>query len=134
MNQGGIKVLLMGEDARGSSFLSRHLEQRGCQCWFATSTEEGLSLAARHAFHLVLSTSPMQQANPILSLLTGSDCSVFYCLPLEDSCWWLPLVRNGQKCLGAPALRPSEFVGLLDEVLREIDLNGVTALNQLQEV
>src|SRR5271154_5439931 len=35
--------------------------------------------------------------------LGGSNSTVFYSCPIEDGCWWLPLVRCGQKCLGAPA-------------------------------
>lgn len=132
MNAGGLNVLLVGESAKGSSFLSQQLERHGCHCWFARSIQEALSLVDLHEFHLVLSTSPLQQTNPILPLLRHSDCSVFYSLPVEDGCWWLPLVRNGSKCLGAPALRPSEFIGLLDEIVKQAEARAAEA--ELQEV
>jgi hypothetical protein len=134
MNHRCINVLLVGESAKGSSFLSRQLERHGCCCWFASSMQEALSLVDRHAFHLVLGTSPMQQANPLLSLLGDSDCNVFYSLPVEDGCWWLPLVRNGRKCLGTPALRPSEFVGLLDEIVKQAEAKTLPMEKELQEV
>jgi hypothetical protein len=134
MNQGSVKVLLLGESEIGSSFLLRRLEQRGCRCWYARSAEEGFALFDRHGFHLILSTSPLRKANPLLALLGESNCTVYYCYPVEDSCWWLPLMHHGQKCLGAPALRPSEFVDALDQMVREIQLEGMAAAKEPQEV
>ena len=119
MRRNIVRVLLLGESEKGSSFLARFLEQRGCHCWFASSTEEGLTLFGRYKFHLVLSTRPLRQANSMVARLGESSCSVFYCQPVEDGCWWLPLVDHGRKCLGAPALRPSEFVSALGQIVNE---------------
>lgn len=57
-------------------------------------------------------------------LLNGATSRAFYCLPVEDGCWWLPLMCCGEKCLGAPAFRPSEFVGELDRVVQQIRLGA----------
>lgn len=120
MSQDSVRVLLLGESEMGSSYLARFLEQRGCNCWFAKSTEEGLTLFDRYKFQLVLSTKPLRLANAMVAALGDSSCSVFYCQPVEDGCWWLPLIDHGKKCLGAPALRPSEFVSALGRIVREI--------------
>jgi hypothetical protein len=41
----------------------------------------------------------------------------------------------GQKCLGAPALRPREFIGVLDHSLKEMRANYfVVVPKRLQEV
>jgi hypothetical protein len=120
MSQQSVRVLLLGESEKGSSFLARFLEQRGCNCWFAKSAEEGLTLFDKYKFQLVLSTRPLRLANPMVARLGESSCSAFYCQPVEDGCWWLPLVDHGKKCLGAPALRPSEFVSTLDQIVRGI--------------
>ncbi len=125
MIQARVNVLLLGESERGSSYLLRRLQERGCHCSFATSAEEALALFDRHAFHLILSTSPLHQANPSIALLGESNCSAFYCYPVEDDCWWLPLVRRGQECEAVPALRPSEFFSLLDQLVREIKLADI---------
>jgi hypothetical protein len=124
MIQTNVNVLLLGESESGFSYLLRRLQERGCHCSFATSAEEALALFDRHAFHLILSTSPLHQANPSIALLGESNCNAFYCYPVEDGCWWLPLVRRGQEC-EAPALRPSEFVSLLDQLVRDIKLGGI---------
>jgi hypothetical protein len=120
MSQQSVRVLVLGESEKGSSHLARFLEQRGCNCWFAKSAEEGLRLLDTYKFQIVLSTRPLPQANPMVARLAESRCTVFCCQPVEDGCWWLPLVDHGKKCLGAPALRPSEFVGTLGQIVKEI--------------
>jgi hypothetical protein len=35
-------------------------------------------------------------------------------------CRWVPLLRLGEECFGAPALRPSEFAHALVVALKEI--------------
>ena len=57
---------------------------------------------------------------PLADLLVGSNTTLVYSYPVESGCYWLPAVRNGQSCWGARAMRPSEFVAYLDDILREI--------------
>jgi len=128
MNQEGIKVLLLGESAMGASLLLRRLEQRGCRCWFAVSPEEGIDLFNQHVFHLILNTGPVGRANSMIALLGEANCSVYCAYPVEDSCLWLPLMDHGRKCLGAPALRPSEFLVVLDDLITEIESEQLVAL------
>jgi hypothetical protein len=125
MSQDSFRVLILGESEKGSSYLAWHLEHHGCQCWFARSTEEALALFGRYKFQLVLSTKPLRLANTMVARLEESSCSVFYCQPVEDDCWWLPLMDHGRKCMGAPALRPSEFVSVLDQLVGEIESTAV---------
>lgn len=133
MSQEAVRVLLLGESAKISSHLLLHLEQRGCHCWFATSAEQGIALFNKYKFHLILGTSPMHQATRMISLLGRSSCSVFYAHAVEDGCWWLPLMKDGQKCLGAPAVRPGEFVCVLDQTLKEIRVKHFAAPKRPQE-
>jgi len=129
-----VRALLLGESAKASSHLLSHLEQRGCHCWFATSAEQGVALFNKHRFHLILSTSPVGQATRMISLLGRSNCHAFYAYPVENGCWWLPLMNGGQECLGAPALRPREFAGVLDQILEEIRASHFAAPKRPREV
>ena len=133
MSRPAANVLLLGESARGSSYLQSHLEQLGCACAFATSSEEAIALIDRHAFHLILITNPLHETDPLVAALSESDCTVYFSYPVEDGCWWLPLVHHGQKCLGTPAVRPSEFVGLLDRLVKEIESNEAAVPRDLLE-
>lgn len=115
-----VKVLVIGETRHGSSYLLGQLESRGCRCWFAQSSRESMDLFALHSFNLILSTVPLHLRDPLLDKLSGSDCAVYCSFPVEDSCWWIPVVHRGRKCLGTPALRPSEFLGELGKMVKKI--------------
>lgn len=134
MSQAAVRVLLLGECARGSFHLLWHLEQRGCRCWFATSAKEALELFHQYKFQLILSTSPVRQATQMISLLGRSNCSVFYAYPVEQGCWWLPLMNRGQECFGAPALRPNEFACALDQELERIRARYFAAPKRFSDV
>jgi hypothetical protein len=55
----------------------------------------------------------------LLVALAGLPVTVFLCLPVENSCFWLPAIDGGTECLGLlPALRPSEFASTLVEMVR----------------
>jgi hypothetical protein len=120
MHQGILRVLVIGETENGSSYLRGQLEMLGCVCWFARSAQESIALFGQHSFHLILSTAPLYQDNPLLVELGDSNCTVFNSCPVEDGCWWVPLVRRGQRCSGAPALRSSEFIIELSQMLKRI--------------
>jgi len=128
VNSDCVNVLVLGESAKRPSSLLRRLQKWGCDCSFATSTEEALALIHHHSFRLILSTLPLHGRDPLLGQLGESDCTVFFTCPLEDGCWWVPLMRHGQKCLGTPALLPSEFAELLPRLVKEIAAEG-SAIN-----
>jgi hypothetical protein len=52
--------------------------------------------------------------------LSGSRASLFYMLPVEVGCWWVPVLRVGLDCLGSPALRHGEIFDALNEIVDEI--------------
>ena len=115
-------VLLIGETAQGSSYLSIRMETRGCECSFASSCREAFLILRGRKFDLVLCPTTLRDGSlhSIMSLLEGSGTTVFFSCMVEDGCWWLPALRCGQKCFGSPALRPSEFVTLLDETNKQL--------------
>jgi hypothetical protein len=115
-----VRVLLVGESAKGSWSLLQRLEKQGCECHVAASCGDAARLSADDAFDLVLCTDQMEEIRALTESLVGSATTVFRRHPVEDSCWWLPAVRAGRKCLGAPALRPGEFACFLDGLVDEI--------------
>ncbi|HEV2386096.1 MAG TPA: hypothetical protein VGS20_02465 [Candidatus Acidoferrales bacterium] len=119
MADSGVKVLLLSSNPDNSLALRFYLEERGCQCWHARTTEQALELFHLHGFHLILSAHPVPQTDPLLDRLGGSDCTMFYRMAVEDGSWWLPFVLHGRNCLGAPALHPNQFLEVLDLAVRE---------------
>jgi hypothetical protein len=122
MKEEKLSVLLIGESERSFSHIEGRLEKSGCQCRFAKSYEEAHESLRNSNFDIVLSViHPRDNAiSSIADSLAGRPASFFYALPVEESCWWLPALRHGERCIGAPALRPSEFSMELDEVVAEI--------------
>jgi hypothetical protein len=77
-------------------------------------------MLSSHPVDLVLSNTHLSDGSGfgLLVALDGLPVSAFLCLAVEDSCFWLPAIDGGKECLGLPALRPSEFASLLDELAR----------------
>jgi len=116
------KVLLVGENPQGSSYLEKRLRGRGCECEFAASYKEACSLLGTEDFDLVLSPIRLRDGSlyPLIGLFDGSGTTLFYFQTVEDGCWWLPALRHGHNCFGSSAMRPGEFVVELDEAIEEI--------------
>jgi len=125
MHTGRVEVLLVVEDESGATALLRFLEDRGCHCFTLVSTHQlGNSLRDRElsAFDLVLSTTPLRQSDPLVRMLHGMKCKIFYRLPVEHGCWWVPLEGESHKRVGHPALRRTEFYQALEKMLHEMKL------------
>jgi CheY-like chemotaxis protein len=117
-----LRALLIGESCQGSAHLVKLLEGHGCECSFATSYQEACSLLGARPFDLVLSPIRLRDCSifPLVGLLQGSGVTLFYFQLVEDGCWWLPALRSGRACFGSHALRPSEFVVSLNEIVAEL--------------
>jgi hypothetical protein len=120
MNEASIRVLLISETEHGCSNLRGRMELRNYRCWFASSFDEAAEHFRKQSFHLVISTIRFHQCDGLLARLAGLPSTVFQCFLVEDGCWWLPVAREGQECLGAPALRAEEFLGEIDRTVAEL--------------
>jgi len=128
------KALLIGENAQGSSYLAKRLQVRGLECSFATSYQEACSVLSAQSFDLVLSPMRLREVSffSLIDLLEESGATLFYSHAVEESCRWLPALRHGERCFGSSALRPSEFVSVLDETIAEIQFGVRVAGNVRQ--
>ena len=120
MEQTCVNVLLIRQNDQDCWHLVRQFERRGWHCWFADSLDGVQSLLDERSFHLVLSTRRRVRIQALMALLQGSDCTLFYSYPIEDSCLWLQPMRHGQECIPTPVLRPSEFMSSLDELVMSL--------------
>jgi hypothetical protein len=127
------QVLLIGKSNKGHSPLSHRLRSRGCDCRFAASYDEVDALLEKHSFDLTLGPIKLNGDNfyPLISRLAGSRTTLFYSLSVEDGGWWLPALRSGVHCFGAPAIHRSEFASVLEKTIAEI-MSRTGAAVQLQ--
>jgi len=112
-------ILLVGRGfTPGSQFLER-LCRNGCACKAAHSLDEARTALRSARFEMVLSEMglPDGSAFPLIALLERTPATLFFCVGVHESCWWLPALECGRRTWGQAALRPAEFAGLLATLL-----------------
>jgi len=119
-----VNVLLIVESRYSLSVCRPLLVKVGCTCHFAESRKEIDHILARTRLDIVLSLNPQGSLAELTALLAGSCSSMFYRLPVEEGCWWLPALRKGERCLGAPAFRSNEFTRAIAEIVRSITVDA----------
>ena len=120
MKLSGRDVLLVGQNFYAAQTLTDRLRRWKFQCHFAKNRRSASELLTSHPVDLVLSNTHLSDGTGItlMAALTGLPITAFLCLPVENSCFWLPAIDGGKECLGLPALRPSEFASALEKMSR----------------
>lgn len=116
----GRDVLLVGQNWYSAQALSERLHGWGFRCHLASNMRAACNLLSSHPVDLVLSNTQLPDGTGfgLLAALDGLPVTAFLCLPVKNSCFGLPAIDGGEECLGLPALRPSEFASVLDEMAR----------------
>jgi hypothetical protein len=124
MRISGRDVLLVGLGSSGAQVLSDRLRGWGFRCYRATNFRAARELFELVRVDMVLTNTQLSDGTGVglAASLAGLPVTVFVCVPLEDSCLWLPAIDCGRVCLGLPALRPSEFASSLEEMAGRVIL------------
>lgn len=119
------KALLLGE--KPVLHLTKHLEGKGLQCSFANSYSEANSYLRTQSFDFVFSPIKLSGVTlfPLMDELEGSEATLFFYYAVDQGSWWLPALRQGERCFGASGLRPSEFISELDERIDRLYLGAL---------
>lgn len=115
-----VKVLIIGVNSDSFLFDRASFEEARCECYFADSPEEIARVFMHTRVDIVLGLNALQGLSLPMALLASSRVSMFSRVPVEEGCWWLPVFRNGENCLGAAALRPREFSKAFRQMLEGI--------------
>lgn len=119
---GRVEVLLVGDGPQVFSLSQRDLERKACRCHFARSQRGLAELLSQKQFDIVLTMHRIEGRSTdwLGAALSGSRTTLFYALPVEVGCWWVPVLRAGIDCFGTPALRPRESFDFLNAIVHEI--------------
>lgn len=114
-------VLLVGSSVHEGSPLETHLAQRGCTVSLACSERKAAEHLKRFQFDIVLSEYLLMDGSAfhLIPLLVGTATTMFFSYAVEDSCWWMIAVRDGQACSDWPGMTPREFTILLDKTIEK---------------
>jgi hypothetical protein len=121
-----VSVLLVGEHPCLFSPIV-FLEKMGCECHFAESNQELRNLLGHTKLDIVLSLNAHHRLFEMMSLLAGLPINMFHLLPVERGGWWLPVLREGEDCLGVHAVRTREFSKVLTVMVRDIRIARLMA-------
>ena len=115
-------VLFVGEYPSLSASLARMLNSLGYECCYAETCEQALAAMEKRKFRVVLSKSKLADGNGrrLLPATEASSGWLFLSFPVEDGCWWIPMMENGQLCVEAVALHSREFSKALLNTLQAI--------------
>lgn len=119
-------VLFVGERPALSAPVARRLKSAGWTCRYACSCEQALEALQDRRFRLVLSSAKLPDGNArrLLPLVEEASGWLFLSFPVEDGCWWIPVMEAGRTCLEAEALRSREFSKVLAKILKSAQATG----------
>jgi CheY-like chemotaxis protein len=113
-------VLLVVESATGLSPLLQRLEDFGCQCQLAASCLDAAQRITQTSFDVVLCGDQTKNFPSLLNAVRSSSASLFRYLLVEDGCWWVRAICQGEPCSDAPAFRDREFSEALDQMSKSV--------------
>jgi CheY-like chemotaxis protein len=127
MRLSGTEVLLVGHAFSGALPLTERLQRWGFQCHFVENMRAACNLLSSRPVDLVLSKTQLSDGTGfgLMATLMGAPITAFLCLPVEESCFWLPAIDDGRECFGSPALRPREFANLLEELASSLTVETI---------
>jgi hypothetical protein len=113
----GSIVLLVGQHLHRASALADRLHRWGFQSHFARDMRAASDVLNARPVNLVLRNTYLSDGSSFALLLelVGLPISAFLCFTVEKGCFWLPAIDGGMRCLGLPALTPSEFASALKQ-------------------
>jgi len=62
----------------------------------------------------------------MMRLLAGHSVNMFHPIPVETGCWWLPVLRNGEECLGLSAISTKEFTNIFAEMVLDTNIKATS--------
>lgn len=118
----GRDVLLVGECFHNAKAWTDLLGGWGFRCHFAGTVQVARELFGSVRIDMVLTNTNLPDGTGfgLVVGLSGRPVTALICLPVENSCFWVPAVDVGRVCLGLPSLRPDEFARALKDIARRL--------------
>ncbi len=114
-----LNALLVGRQFQYAAAMIDWLSRKQRECVIVSTRSEACDLLPSGKYDLVLSDNRLPDGSGfgLIQLLAGFSVTLFISHPVEDSCIWLPAILRGVECWGSGALKPKEFVRLIEEII-----------------
>ena len=113
------RILMIGQKSSWGFPLQSALQALGCEFSFAATLRVSNEFLRKKHYDVLLldSSVPPSLRRKLAEALAASEASIFQLFPVENDCWWLPVLRKGEYCFGAPGYRTKEFPAELARLL-----------------
>ena len=110
MMNGSRKVLLVGSRVVGPRFV-QGLRRWGYDCVQVATLADARQRLENERFRFVLCQLALEDGSgsSLMAPVISRRGDLFLCMTVRDRNRWVPAVRNGRDCWGAPAMSAGEF-------------------------
>ena len=113
-------MLLVDDSRVPSASVARALSSLQCEWRYAASCEEALAAMGERKFRVVLSKFKLADgsARRLIPAVQIASAWLFLSFPVEDGCWWIPVIEAGRLSVNSAALHSREFRSALVEIVK----------------
>jgi CheY-like chemotaxis protein len=120
MNPGEVGVLLVDDSPVPSASVARALSSLQCDWRYAASCEEALAAMEERTFRVVLSKFKLADGSGrrLIPAVQMASAWLFLSFPVEEGCWWIPVIEAGRLSVMAAVLHSREFRSALVKIVK----------------
>jgi DNA-binding NarL/FixJ family response regulator len=120
MNPGEVGVLFVDDSPVPSASAARALSSLQCEWRYAASCEEALAAMEERKFRVVLSKFRLADGSGrrLIPAAQMASAWLFLSFPVEDGCWWIPVIEAGRLSVEGAALHSREFRNALVKIVK----------------
>lgn len=100
--------------------MARALDSFRCEWRHAGSCDEALAAMEQRTFQVVLSKLKLADGSGrrLIPAVQLASAWLFVSFPVEDGCWWIPVIEAGRLSVVASAVHSREFRSVLMKILK----------------
>jgi hypothetical protein len=120
MSAASVRILFVGTSTASTQSTLKELARSGWESHAVESLQEADSVLRTIRFELILATEKLSDGTGygLVSVVERQGGNLFICVPLSETCLWLPAVEHGTRSLGQRALNPVMFATEARNILR----------------
>ena len=113
-------MLLVDDTPVPSAAVKRALSSLQCDWRYAASCEEALAAMEERTFRVVLSKFKLADGSGrrLIPAVQMASSWLFLSFPVEEGCWWIPVIEAGRLSVKAAALHSREFRSALVKIMK----------------